>query len=60
YPTIRNFTGEVASKEVEVQITGDDGAVNNYKIYLRTYTLKDEANNLSHRGRWIIVKFEKI
>lgn len=60
YPTIRNFTGEVASKEVEVQITSDDGAVNNYKIHMRTYTLKDEANNLSHRGRWIIVKFEKI
>jgi len=60
YPNIRNFTGEMASKEVEVQITGDDGKVNNYKIYMRKYTLKDEANNISHRGRWIIVKFEKI
>jgi len=45
---------------VEVQVIGDDGAVNNYMIHMRTYTLKDEANNLSHRGRWIIVKFEKI
>jgi len=60
YPNIRDFKGEVASKEVEVQVTGADGAVNNYKIYMRNYTLKDEANNLSHRGRWIIVKFEKI
>lgn len=60
YPNIRNFTGEMASKEVEVQVTGDDGTDNNYKIYMRNYTLKDEANNLSHRGRWIIVKFEKV
>lgn len=59
YPNIRDFTGEAASKEVEVQVTGTDGAVNNYKIYMRNYTLLDEANNLSHRGRWIIVKFEK-
>jgi len=60
YPNIRYFTGEMASKVVEVQVTGDDGTVNNYKIYMRNYTLKDEANNLSHRGRWIIVKFEKV
>jgi hypothetical protein len=60
YPNIRVFNGEVASKEVEIQITGDDGAVKNYKIYLRKYTLQDEDNNLSHRGRWIIIKFEKI
>ncbi len=59
YPNIRVFKGEVASKEVEVQVTGVDGAVNNYNIYMRKYTLQDEDNNLSHRGRWIIVKFEK-
>jgi len=59
-PNIRELTGEVQSKEVEVQITEKGGAAKNYKITIRMYNLKDEAQNISHRGRWIITKFEQI
>ena len=59
YPNIREFTGDMHSKEVEVEITGKEGT-NHYKIFLRRYLLKDEASNMSHRGRWIIVRFEKL
>jgi hypothetical protein len=60
YPNIRDFTGEVAVKDVEVRITMKDGQSNNYKIYLRRYVLEDESMNMTHRGRWIIVRFEKL
>ena len=59
YPNIREFTGDTHSKEVEIQVTGKEG-MNHYKIYLRRYLLKDEASNMSHRGRWIIDRFEKL
>jgi hypothetical protein len=59
YINIREFTGNIHSKEIEVEIIGAEGT-NHYKIYLRQYMLKDEAANMSHRGRWIIVKFEKL
>jgi len=56
-PTIRDFTGEVHSKEVEVKTEGE-GSVKNYKIYMRRYILQDEATGMHNRGRWIITKFE--
>lgn len=58
-PTIRDFTGEVFKKEVDVKTEGEDG-VKNYRIYLRRYILQDEAIGIHHRGRWIIVKFESL
>jgi hypothetical protein len=58
-PTIRDFTGEVFKKEVDVKTDGEAG-VNNYRIYLRRYILQDEATGIHHRGRWIIVKFENL
>ncbi|MDP2915584.1 MAG: hypothetical protein Q8O91_09045 [Candidatus Aminicenantes bacterium] len=59
-PNVRDLKGEVNSKEVEVQIKEKGGAVKNFKITIRMYNLKDEAANISHRGRWIITKFEQI
>ncbi len=59
YPTIRDFVGEVFSKTVDVQVTGKEGT-GTYKFYLWRYMLEDESMNLSHRGRWIIQKVEKI
>ena len=56
---IRTLTGDVHFKEVEVKIQGKEG-IKNYKFYLRKYTLRDEAVNYTHRGRWIIVKLEQI
>jgi hypothetical protein len=58
-PTIRDFTGEVFKKEVDVKTDGETG-VENYRIYLRRYILQDETTGIHHRGRWIIVKFENL
>jgi len=60
YPNVRQFVGEVQIKDVDVDIVGKDGATVKYKIYLRRYLLEDEAAGLDHRGRWIIVNFEKL
>jgi len=58
-PTIRDFTGEVFKKEVDVKTEVETG-VKNYRIYLRRYILQDAATGIHHRGRWIIVKFENL
>ncbi len=60
YPNIREFTGDVHSKEVTVEITDSEGNKKNYKVYMRKYIVKDETNNLQHRGRWIILRFESV
>ena len=56
---IRELTGEVHFKEVELKIQGKEGT-KNYMFHLRQYTLRDELLNLNRRGRWVIVKFEQI
>lgn len=58
-PTIRDFTGEVHKKEVDVKTEGPSG-VKNYRVFLRRYILKDEALGISHRGRWIIVRIQAL
>lgn len=58
YPNVREFTGEVFSKEVHVLVTSSEGTTD-YKIYLKKYVLKDEAANRLHRGQWKIVRFQK-
>jgi hypothetical protein len=60
FPTIREFTGEVTSKDVDLKVTMKDGTVSNVKAKLRHYELVDESANLTHRGRWIIVRFETL
>jgi hypothetical protein len=60
YPTIREFVGEVLYREVDIKVTMKDGTTSDYKVFLRRYVLEDEAQNIPHRGRWIIVKFEKL
>jgi hypothetical protein len=59
-PTVRELTGDVHSKEVVVAITTKSGTTKNYKLPMRQYLLKDEANNLPHRGQWKIIKFEPL
>lgn len=58
-PNIRDLTGELHKREVTVEITGKEGT-KKYKTPMRRYILRDEALNLTRRGRWIIVKFEEI
>jgi type IV secretory pathway VirB10-like protein len=59
-PVVRDLTGEVRSKEVEVAITNRAGVTKNYKLFMRQYELRDEANNIRHPGRWVIIKFEPL
>lgn len=58
YTTIRDFVGNVHAKTVDVKVV-KDGAETNYRFHLSRYMLKDEAMNLDHRGRWVIIKIEK-
>jgi len=56
---IRDLTGQVHSKEVDVKVVGKEGT-KNYRLYLRMYSLKDEVMNINRRGQWKIIKFELI
>lgn len=58
-PNARSLTGDVHMKEVDIKVV-KDGAERKHRLYLRKYDLRDEALNLSHRGRWIIVRFETL
>ena len=57
---VRELTGDVHSKDVEVAITNRSGATKNYKLTMKQYLLKDEVNNIPHRGRWVIIKFQPL
>jgi len=57
---IRDLTGDVTSKEVDVKIMTKAGDEKTYRFYLRNYNLKDETLGINRRGRWIIVNFEPL
>jgi len=57
---IMDLTGTVHTKDVDVDVTGKDGKVTPYRFNLRKYELRDEAANLTRRGRWIIVRFAPV
>jgi hypothetical protein len=57
---IMDLTGTVHTKDVDVNVTGHDGKVTLYRFNLRKYELRDDAANLTRRGRWIIVKFAPV
>ncbi len=56
-PNIMDLTGTVHSKDVDAKIVDKAGVEKLYRFNLRRYELRDETANLSHKGRWIIVKF---
>jgi hypothetical protein len=58
--TIRDLTGNVHTKQVDVAIKNKSGVTTKYRLHLRQYALRDEVNNLRHNGRWVIIKFEPI
>jgi len=58
--TVRELTGNVHSKEVEVAITTKAGGAKNYRLYMRQYLLQDEVNKIPHRGQWKIIRFEPL
>lgn len=57
---VRDFTGDIHSKEVDIKIVEPTGGERSYRFYLRRYNLKDEAANIERRGRWIIIKIESL
>jgi hypothetical protein len=59
-PNVRDLTGDMHVKEVDVKIVSEEGEGKTYRFYLRRYNLRDEAMGLDRRGRWIIVKFEPV
>jgi len=59
-PVVRSLTGDVHSKDVEIAITMKSGQTKNFKLLLKLYMLKDEANNLRYPGRWVIINFEPL
>ncbi|MGD2294900.1 MAG: hypothetical protein PVF22_03605 [Candidatus Aminicenantes bacterium] len=59
-PNIRELTGNVHSKEVDIKITLKSGKTRNVRCFIKKYMLKDETLNLHRNGRWIIIKFEDL
>jgi len=59
-PMVRDLTGDVHTKTVDVAIKDKAGETQNYRLYLRRYALKDEATNVPYPGRWVIIRFEAI
>ena len=58
--TVRELTGNVHSKNVEIAIKTKAGGTKNYRLNMRQYLLRDEVNAINHRGRWVIIKFEPL
>jgi hypothetical protein len=56
-PNIMDLTGTVHSKDVDVKVINKAGEEKLYRFNLKRYELRDEAADINHRGRWIIVKF---
>jgi len=58
--TVRELTGDVHTKNVEIAVKTKAGGTKNYRLNMRQYLLRDEVNNIPHRGRWVIIKFEPL
>ncbi|MFO7980569.1 MAG: hypothetical protein R6V00_07045 [Candidatus Aminicenantes bacterium] len=58
FPLIRQFEGDVHKKEVEIKVHRN-GEEAGYKIFMRRYILTNPETNITHTGRWIILRFEK-
>lgn len=59
-PVVRELVGDVHSKTVEISVTNRAGSTKNYRLEMRQYLLRDEANKIPHRGRWVIIRFEPL
>ena len=60
YPGIRQFTGSINKKHVDIKVTTEEGTEEMYRVFLRQYELTDPSTNLTHNGRWIIIRFERL
>jgi hypothetical protein len=57
-PTVREFTGDVHKKTVDVKIKTKAGETKTYRFHIRRDNLRDEGLGLDRRGRWVIVRIE--
>ena len=57
---IRDLTGNVSAKEIEIKVHPKAGGDKSYKLSMRSYSLKEEGSGLKHNGRWVIIKFEPL
>jgi hypothetical protein len=57
---VRELTGNVHTKEVDISISNRAGVAKKYRLLLKQYLLKDEVNNIRHNGRWVIIRFEPL
>lgn len=60
YPAIRQFTGTINRKHVDLKVTTEEGTEEMYRVFLRQYELTDPTTNITHNGRWIILRFERL
>jgi hypothetical protein len=56
-PGIRDLSGEIHSKTVQISVKTKAGAEKKYNVFFKRYVLKDQTGK-PNNGRWIIVKFE--
>jgi hypothetical protein len=59
-PNIRDMTGTIRSKTVDVKVVEKGGKTETYRFYLEQYSLKDEAANYTRNGAWKIIKSEPV
>lgn len=59
-PNIRDLTGTIHSKTVDIKVAEKGGQTKSYRFYLERYLLKDEAANYTRNGAWKIVKLEQV
>jgi hypothetical protein len=60
YPAIRQFTGKINKKHVDIKVTTEEGTEEMYRVYMRQEELTDPTTNITHNGRWIITRFESL
>jgi len=59
-PSIRDMTGTVRSKTVDVKVIEKGGKTETFRFALEQYTLRDETANFTRTGAWKIIKSEPI
>lgn len=60
YTAIRQFTGSDHKKNVDIQVITEDGVEEKYRVFMHKYVLTDPTTNITHNGRWIIDRFERL
>jgi hypothetical protein len=59
-PNIRDLTGTIYSKTVDIKAVEKGGQTKSYRFSLERYVLKDETSNLTRSGQWKIIKIEPL